>query len=202
LLDVGSGCGFYVNAASEAGYRSTGLEFSGERYELARTRMKGQFINGEVGEAFAAANRGTYTVVTSSHVVEHLRDPVSYISRILNLVAPGGAVLIEVLNLDDEMTWQISQYADHQWQVCHLRYFDKSRLELVLRQAGARDFSVVGIQRYGMRHLLRWTDVRSPDLGMPGEGGISPLLDRTEAHYRTDREKAMTCDTLIATIRV
>ena len=39
-------------------------------------------------------------------------------------------------NLADEMTFQIPQYADHQWQICHLGYFDKERLELMLRRAG------------------------------------------------------------------
>lgn len=202
LLDVGAGYGFFVDAAVQAGYDANGLEYSPERFELCRTRMAGTFLNGEVDDAFLATHAGKYDLVTSFHVIEHLRDPISYLSRILRLIAPGGALMIEVPNVDDELNKQIPEYADHQWQICHLSYFDRPRLDIALRQAGAVDFTIAGVQRYGLRHLIRWTDHRAPDLNPPEVEGTSPLTERAEAAYRADRERALTCDTLIATIRV
>lgn len=201
LLDVGSGHGFFVDATTKAGYRAIGLEVSRERFDLSRARMQGTFIIGEADDAFTTEHAGRYDIVTSFHVIEHLRDPAAYIRRMFRLLAPAGHLLIEVPNLADEMTWCIPEYAAHQWQIAHVSYFDAPHLEVMLRQAGAHDFRVEGVQRYGLRHLLRWTDHRAPDLAMPAPEGRLPLTDRLEAAYRAERVRAMTCDTLIATIR-
>ena len=202
IMDVGSGYGFFVDALTQRGYDAHGMEISDERIVLARDTMKGQFHHGEVSDAVAAEFADSFVAVTSYHVIEHLRDPVSYVARLLKLVRPGGWLLIEVPNLADEMTFQITEYAEHQWQICHLSYFDKPRLELMLQRAGARDVTVEGVQRYDLRHLLQWTDQRAPDLSMPGTTGSGALYDRIESLYRRDREERLTCDTLVASIRV
>ncbi len=201
VLDVGSGYGFYVNALSERGYDAHGMEISDDRIELARDTMKGKFHHGEVNDDVIAEFAGSFDAVTSFHVIEHLRNPTDYVSRLLKLLRPGGWLLIEVPNLADEMTFEIPEYADHQWQICHLSYFDKPRFELMLGRAGAHAAVVEGVQRYDLRHLLQWTDHRAPKLALPVSPGRGPLHDRIDALYRRDREERLTCDTLIASIR-
>jgi len=202
IIDVGSGYGFFVNALAESGYDAHGMEISDDRIALARSTMKGQFHHGEVSDAVIDEFAGSFDAVTSFHVIEHLRNPADYVGRLLKLVRPGGWLLIEVPNLADEMTFEIPEYADHQWQICHLSYFDKPRLELMLSRAGARDVTVEGVQRYDLRHLLQWTDRRVPDLSMPETTGSAPLYSRADSLYRQDREERLTCDTLVAVIRV
>ena len=202
VLDVGSGYGFFVNALVEAGYDAGGLEVSKDRLKLARERMGGNFVEGEADGDFDQDNAGRFGVVTAFHVIEHLRDPVSYLTRLTRLVVKGGRMLIEVPNLADSLVGQIPEYAQHQWQIAHLNYFDGPHLETALEKAGVKDFTVEGVQRYGLRHLVIWTDTRAPDL----EGGTpensSPLLEHMESLYKAERERDMTCDTLIATIRL
>jgi SAM-dependent methyltransferase len=202
ILDIGSGYGFFVDAACRAGYTAIGLEVSDERLAFCRANMHGEFFQGEVDEAFVAKHAGRFDGVTAFHVIEHVRDPVIYVQRLLRLVKPGGSVLIEVPNVADEMIEQIPEYAAHHWQICHLSYFDKPRLDQLLRRAGAREFETAGVQRYGVRHLVSWTDRRAPDLSMPGAEGATPLMTSVEAEYRARRERLATCDTLVATVTV
>lgn len=202
VLDVGAGYGFFVDLASKAGYNAWGMEPSVARHEFSRDNMAGTFVNAAVDEAFVAQHRGQWDVVTTFHVLEHLRDPVSYLSLLLALVAPGGHLIVEVPNAADELIPQIPEYGAFHWVSVHLNYFDAARLDLALKKAGATDFSIEGIQRYGLRHLIRWTDMRAPDLHSADITGGSPLLDAMEEQYRAYRQRALTSDTIGAVIRV
>ncbi len=202
VLDIGSGYGFFVDAVCAAGFAASGLEVSNHRLQLARSGMRGTFIQGEANETFVAEHTQRYDTVTAFHVIEHVRDPVAYLRQLMRLLRPGGTLLVEVPNVGDELIAQIPEYARHHWQICHLSYFDKPRLELALRRAGAERCEVRGVQRYGLRHLLSWTDTHAPDLSRPQPEGATPLLSEMEAVYRTHRERSLTCDTLVAEVRV
>jgi hypothetical protein len=82
---------------------------------------------------------------------------------------PEGRLLIEVPNLGDELLNYEVNYRHFYWQQAHLSYFDAARLELALRKAGIKDFSIRGVQRYGLRNLihLHWLDEGKPQLTAP-----------------------------------
>ncbi len=202
VLDVGSGYGFFVKRLIEEGYNARGLEVSTDRLELARADVGDVFFENMVDKDFVTQHEGEFDAVTSFHVIEHLRDPIAYLAQILRLVAPGGKLLVEVPNLTDEIMYYIPNYGNHLWQIGHLNYFDQAHLETALRKAGAKDVTVSGVQRYGLRHLVTWTDRHGPDLGKKDPEGTNPLFERIEALYREDRITKGTCDTVIATVSV
>lgn len=201
VLDTESGYGFFVDDLCRAGYDAFGIEASEGRITLARSRTKGGYHLSALDDNFVKTNREKFQVVCNLHVLEHLRNPVETVSRLLELVAPGGSLLVEVPNTDDELMSQIPEYAHLQWQVCHFSYFDKSHLERVIEMAGATECVVTGVQRFGLRHLIQWVSERAPQMqGYSNEENI-PLFERIEALYKSDRENSGNCDTLIATIK-
>ena len=111
-------------------------------------------------------------------------------------------MLIEVPNLADELLDQQLEYRSFYWQRGHMSYFDASHLELALRKAGAMHFEIAGVQRHGLRNLLHWLDQRGPQLDDPNYEAKEPALQRVEGLYKADRERRLTCDTLIATVRL
>jgi SAM-dependent methyltransferase len=201
VLDIGCGYGLFVDYMCDQGFNATGLDASVARHEIAQREMSGEFIHGVLDDEFVTSHHQAFDAVTAFHVLEHMDDPVDAVRRMLTLVRKNGYLLIEVPNLDDELIYEIENYANHHWQFGHLLYFDKPRLENVASRAGAEDFGVKGVQRYGLDHLLTWTRTQAPDLSMPIDYNSTPLLDRAEANYRTDREANLTCDTLILTVR-
>ena len=202
ILDVGSGYGFFVDFLASKGYDAHGLEISSDRMVLADGNMRGSFFHRALDDAFVDEHAGTFDAVTAYHVVEHLRDPVGTVARMFRLVRGGGLVVIEVPNLADELAGQISEYASHLWQICHLSYFDAAHMELLLRRAGATDFAVEGVQRYGLDHLLKWSRDHEPDLSPFVELSRPELYNRIEELYRRDRTDRSTCDTIIAAVVV
>lgn len=202
VLDAGCGYGFFVDALTALGCEATGIDVGSDRLTLARGNLSGSFIEGEVDEEFVATHRNQFHVVTLFHVLEHLRDPVAFLRNCSSLLAPGGLLQIEVPNLGDEFLTQQRAYRDFYWQLGHVSYFDNARLSLALYRAGAKEFTVRGVQRYGLRNLLNWLDQGRPQLIAPDyhvKGG--PLLVRLEELYRRERERALACDTLIVEVK-
>lgn len=201
VLDVGCGYGFFVDALAQIGYQATGVDVSQERLTLATAHLHGTFIQGEIDESFVGVHRNHFQVVTLFHVIEHLRVPVAFLRQCFELVLPGGRLLIEVPHLGDELLDQQAGYRAFYWQRAHFSYFDAARLELALRRAAFKDFSIRGVQRYGLRNLLHWLDEGKPQLIAPDFQATEPILQRLEQLYRADRERALNCDTLIAEVR-
>lgn len=203
VLDVGCGYGFLVDRMAIAGYRATGIDISRERLALAtQSRLNGSFICSAIDDGFIAAHRNEFKAVTLIQALEHISAPAAFLHQLLELVSPGGFLLIEVPNLGDELLKHEAHYREFYWQRAHLSYFDAARLELVLRKAGIKDFAIRGVQRYGMRNLIHWLDEGKPQLTAPVFHSKEPALAHLEQIYRLERERALTCDTLIAEVRV
>jgi 2-polyprenyl-3-methyl-5-hydroxy-6-metoxy-1,4-benzoquinol methylase len=92
LLDVGNG--YFVSlASSEFGFRAQGLGISAEEINFARDVIGVQLINEEVGE-----HRINYDVVTCFNVIEHVVDPQSFLSALVDRVNPGGILVLSTPN--------------------------------------------------------------------------------------------------------
>ncbi len=92
VLDVGCGGGEFLKAASEAGYRATGIDVSVAAVAACRSRgldaRAGDFLRVDLGERF--------DLVTMWDVVEHLREPAAFVRRARELLSPGGWLLAKV----------------------------------------------------------------------------------------------------------
>jgi SAM-dependent methyltransferase len=94
-LDVGCGSGASLGVAAALGWRAAGIEVDADAAARAR-RFTGAV---HVGDALTAPYPpGSFDVVSAFHVLEHVPDPIALTRRMLEWLAPGGLVLIEVPN--------------------------------------------------------------------------------------------------------
>lgn len=106
VLDVGSGLGQLTRMmARQAGPtgRVVGVEFSAEQLEVAR-RLAGEAGEAELaelrqGDAAAppleAGEWGSFDLVHTRFLLEHLQDPASVVRAMVRAARPGGRIVIE-----------------------------------------------------------------------------------------------------------
>jgi SAM-dependent methyltransferase len=92
-LDVGCGFGVFVAAMRGRGWEAEGLDPSPAAVEAAARRGCPVRLGTLEG---LQAEPGRYDAVTMFYVLEHLPDPVGALRKALDLLAPGGTILLRV----------------------------------------------------------------------------------------------------------
>jgi SAM-dependent methyltransferase len=136
MLDIGASAGVLLGAFREAyGCEMTGVE-PGDAYRA--------FAAGKGIEMFAGLpdlierQPERFDLVSLSHVLEHLPEPVETLRSIREkLLTSEGTLLLEVPNF----------YAHDSYELAHLACYTPHTLREVVRQAG---FDVVRLKRHGV----------------------------------------------------
>jgi 2-polyprenyl-3-methyl-5-hydroxy-6-metoxy-1,4-benzoquinol methylase len=96
VLDVGCGNGGFLCLAKEIGWQVYGIDMDPKAVEMARSRG----LNVECGGIELLSHESQkYDVITLSHVIEHVHDPLDLLHQLYRLLKPGGVLWIETPNL-------------------------------------------------------------------------------------------------------
>jgi SAM-dependent methyltransferase len=133
LLDVGTAAGAFLAAANARGWQAEGCEPNrwmaewGSRHYGALIRAGELFDHDYPPESF--------DVITLWDVVEHTPDPARVVSRISDLLKPGGLLIV---NYPDRGSW-IARLLGRRWPFLssvHLYYFKRRTLANMLEGLG------------------------------------------------------------------
>ncbi|WP_440222012.1 bifunctional 2-polyprenyl-6-hydroxyphenol methylase/3-demethylubiquinol 3-O-methyltransferase UbiG [Dokdonella sp. MW10] len=101
-LDVGCGGGLLSEALAKGGADVVGIDLAPAVLEVARLHLfeSGQRVDyRDISvEALAAAEPGTYDLVTCMEMLEHVPDPASVLAACASLLKPGGRLFLSTLN--------------------------------------------------------------------------------------------------------
>jgi SAM-dependent methyltransferase len=93
VADLGCGTGTLTRLLTDEGYRVDGLDFSGEMIRRARAKVpEARFVVGDAAAPALAPHQ--YDVVLSRHVLWAMPDPACAFGRWVNLLGPGGSVVL------------------------------------------------------------------------------------------------------------
>jgi SAM-dependent methyltransferase len=134
-LDVGCGSGAWLGLARALGWRVAGIEVNEAAAHKAR-RFTDELHVGDVLEAPFAKAR--FDVVTAFHVLEHVVDPVAVVRRMLDWLAPGGLLIVEVPNAAGLGAALFGRAWSGLELPRHLSHFTPRTLERTVRTAGGR----------------------------------------------------------------
>lgn len=102
LLDVGCGGGLLAEALGRAGAKVTAIDLAPGMIEVARLHAMEQKLDIDYrmisAEAVAAAEPGSFDVVTCMEMLEHVPEPAQMIATLAALVRPGGSLFVSTLN--------------------------------------------------------------------------------------------------------
>lgn len=151
LLDVGCATGRYLKLMASVGWDVAGIELDAAAAAKARTVTPAIFEGDPLDASFAPAS---FDVITSFHVVEHLPRPREALRRMLEWLAPGGLMIVEVPNIGGVGGRLFGRYWSGLDFPRHLTHFAPATMHALVRRAGGR---IVGIRHRTKPRWLVWS---------------------------------------------
>lgn len=178
-LDIGCDTGLLLDALRELGYRTEGIERSPAGAQAQAAGHEVHALDIEVTEL----GLGRFELITLTHVLEHLREPVRGLVWLRRHLAPGGLGVIEVPNWNDLLRplwgrrFRPLELGDH------VSFFERATLAAALDRAGLETVALWSAPQVGtaiapslltavdlgleLRRRLRGAPVR-PSAGVAG----------------------------------
>ncbi len=197
LLDFGCGAGGFLLRAREVAVAVFGIELE--------SQLKNHFQNNNLivfkslSDIPENIRKEGYDIITMFHVLEHLPDPKTVLSKLSRMLAKNGQIIIEVPNANDALLtlYNSKPFSNFTYWSCHLFLYTMKTLQMLLEQVNLKVNYVKQIQRYPLANHLYWLTN-----GKPGGHQKWNFLDSPELHSVYEKQLAVIgkCDTIIASI--
>lgn len=135
LLDAGSGAGHFLDVATEKGWTAHGSEYDVRMVKACRQRG---FRMHQGALDAASFQEGSFDVITSFEVLEHLTDPLGELRNFHRFLRPDGLLYLTTPNFNSisramaGSRWSVVNYPEH------LNYFVPRTLGKALGTTGFR----------------------------------------------------------------
>lgn len=95
MLDVGCGNGRYLSTMRMLGWNVQGVELSEDGFKVCQQAG----LNVHHGDLFSAKfPENSFDLITVRHVIEHVPEPVTFVTELAKILKPGGKLIIETPN--------------------------------------------------------------------------------------------------------
>jgi SAM-dependent methyltransferase len=164
LVDVGCASGSFLKVAAEAGWTVTGVEPSETLANYAKKLLDGR---GDVHCATlqeAKLQPESFDALTLFDVLEHVTDPLAFLTECASLLKPGGYLFA---NVPDISSLQ-ARVLGGRWPLLlaeHLNYFDRTTLKRCGDAAGLR---WIAFDRRPASFTVEYVLYRLSQHGIPG----------------------------------
>jgi SAM-dependent methyltransferase len=129
VMDFGAGSAEFVKAAADAGFDTLGVEPGESFANFARQTYGVRIVGGRHQDIDFPAE--SFDLITSHHVIEHLRDPISMLARFAEWLRPGGLAYIAVPDITNS-----GKPVFERFHFAHLYNFAPSTLVSAALKAG------------------------------------------------------------------
>lgn len=167
LLDVGSGPGFFLQAATARGWHAQGMEPSPHAVEFSRAQ--GNTVTEAFFEAASVGDLPPQDAIHMGMVLEHVPAPLDVLQLAHEVLAPGGVLCVVVPNDFSALQQVLAAKAGHApWWISpkhHLNYFSFDSLERALRKTGFTPLHRMGTFPLEVFALMGDDYIATPDLG-------------------------------------
>ena len=146
ILDIGCGTGHFLYYLKKRGCLNfLGIDISESQVQFCRERITPNVQHADVFE-FLSDRKGTYAVISSSDVIEHMpkEQVIPFLKLIYQALNPGGVLLLKLPNMSNPFSLD-SRYRDF----THECGFTEESIYQVLYMAGFRTISLYPSHVFG-----------------------------------------------------
>jgi|ERR1017187_8360262 2-polyprenyl-3-methyl-5-hydroxy-6-metoxy-1,4-benzoquinol methylase len=156
VLDLGCGNGSLSHELSKLGFEVYGVDRSDSGIQIAREAFpQVQFSLGDVEEDLSPDpfQAGSFDVVVSTEVVEHLYRPRQLIQNAFRLLKPSGHFIVSTpyhgwfKNVVLALSGKMDNHFTALWDGGHIKFWSRETLSGLLTEKGFMDLRFVGAGR-------------------------------------------------------
>lgn len=153
LFDLGCGNGSVPSALSKLGWNVVGVDPSVEGVQQANQHYPELSLHQGSADDDLAARFGTFPVVVSLEVVEHVFSPRKYAETLFSLLEPGGHAIVStpyhgyLKNLALALAGRMDAHYTALWENGHIKFWSIATLTELLRRAGLEVEQTVRVGR-------------------------------------------------------
>lgn len=196
FLDFGCGAGGVLTLSQDKARTVYGIELEDAMYNALNSEGIRCFHSLE-----QAGNelKGMMDVISLFHVLEHLEDPIEYLTGLADMLSDTGVMVIEVPNADDALLslYECDKFADFTYWESHLYLYNNMTFTSLIEKAGLKIRFLGQIQRYPLSNTMYWLTK-----GKPGGHKEWAMLsnERLDREYESALARLGIADTIISIV--
>ncbi len=153
VFDLGCGNGSVAAEVEKMGFAVVGVDPSQEGLEFAHRQYPDLKLFHGSSDENLADTYGTFPVVYSLEVVEHVYSPARYAATLYSLVQPGGTAIVSTpyhgytKNLVLAASGKMDAHFTALWEHGHIKFWSRRTLTALLVEAGFVDIQIYRVGR-------------------------------------------------------
>lgn len=133
ILDVGCGIGYFLEVAKERGWEVHGTEYTDKALEICRSKG----IEMQEGKLDSSKfDHGSFDIITSFEVLEHINNPQEEVTNFNTLLRPGGLIYLTTPNFNSLLRHRLKERYNVIAYPEHLSYYTPHTLNHLFTNAG------------------------------------------------------------------
>lgn len=181
ILEIGPSWGYFLKVLKSAGVKAAGLELNPMRAEFVRRNLKIPCYE-KLEEIEKKGLR--FRKIFLFYVIQYIKDPLDYLSRLVRLLEAGGRIYIVTPNHHDVLKeiWKIGAYQDFFYEKMTVSYYSAGALKKLAAAVSRRNdisFNVATRQGYSfVNHAMWYLDGKPRTTGIVGGDAYIAGIER------------------------
>ncbi|MBI4699295.1 MAG: class I SAM-dependent methyltransferase [Nitrospirae bacterium] len=152
VLDVGCAYGFFLDEARKAGMSVHGLDLSASAVRWMKDNLN---IEGTVGLSYNAPE-GPFDIVTAIEVIEHIKEPDSFIKNLRKRLKDGGLLVIHTGAVDSLTAKLLGRWWWYLNPPDHCTIFSRQALKHLITENGFEilDHRLMNCSWVGLNNIM------------------------------------------------
>ena len=160
VLDVGCSTGHLIDLIKAKTAKIYGSELNKKEIEYCRNVLKLDVSDAPLETRF---KEGTFDYIVMIFVLEHIAEPVEFLSNLKKFLKPTGKFVILVPNIQDALVnfYEIPEFTKFYYCIEHLYYYNQKTLRYLFDKVGLMG-TIDVIQEYPITNHINWAYLRKP----------------------------------------
>lgn len=147
ILDIGCAAGFFLEAAKARGFEVRGIEFASAAIAEASPEVRDKIIQGNIPEVLGRW-KNEFDIITAFDIIEHMLDPVKFVSDVKKALRPGGLLVISTPDTGHYLRYLMRAHWPMLQPFQHTVLFSRDAMRAMLLAGGYQDVQVHATHKF------------------------------------------------------